>query len=156
MSASAIRQWQLSLALHSVTSAWAFSPRSLQNVNVYSITTSCWIQKTNKICWTINPLIGDCWCTSPKYMPSKELHAHRVIRSRQCSFLFFFPNMHPSAPETHRTHTIIKTCHFICFMPLLPNLSQTSVDPIQVSRLYPFLFKDAEKASEETETQQLI
>lgn len=120
--------------LHSVTSAWAFSPRSLQNVNVYSITTSCWIQKTNKICWTINPLIGDCWCTSPKYLPSKELHAHRLIRSRQCSFLLFFPNMHPSAPETHRTHTIIKTCHFICFMPLLPNLSQTSVDPIQVSQ----------------------
>lgn len=45
-----------------------------------------------------------------------------------------FPKHASFQPQKHRTHTIIKTCHFICFMSLLSKLLQTSVDPIQVSQ----------------------
>lgn len=105
--------------------------KALTKFTFHSITSSCCTQKTD------NPLMTDCWYTSPQNLPSKEWHAQKPIQRariphRQHLLPFFFPDMHP---EIYRTHIIIKTCQFICFMSFLSNLSQTSIDPIQVSQI---------------------
>lgn len=51
-------------------------------------------------------------------------------------------------PQKHRTHTIIKPCHFTCFMSFLPNLSQTLVDQIQVSQTVSIPFQGCRESKQ--------
>lgn len=128
MPATAIRQCWLGLALHSAASAWACPPRSWQNVNVLSY--HHWHRKMTKSAEQATDdrlLMHFATKCSQTRQRTHTLHSWYLLPS--------FSQMHPPAPETQRAHTIIKICQFICFMPLLSNLSQTSVDPTQVSQI---------------------